>query len=222
MLKRHRIMGINTSTLSLQNIRQAEKHLSKSDMVMARLISQHGTCSFIGNEYNPFHTLTNSIISQQLSAKAADTIKRRLSEVVSFPFTPANLAKHPPETLKSMGLSSAKTRYIQELAVRVIDGRLDFNALVEQDNETVMSALTDVPGVGQWTAEMFLIFALKRSNVLALGDAGLRRSAKLLYGKRSLSKSLKKMWSPYCSVASWYLWRHLDVSVSKVPRKIVR
>lgn len=190
-------------------MRAAEKHLSQSCEVMARLVTVHGPCPIADSEFLPFQTLVTSIISQQLSAKAADTIEHRVLAIVSS-FTPASFLAVPFDVLRGAGLSSAKARYIIELAQRVNDGRLDFDALLRQANDDVIDALVEVPGIGRWTAEMFLIFGLRRPDVLALGDAGLQRAARLLYGEDADLESVGQLWRPYCSVASWYLWRHLD------------
>ncbi|MCX5815263.1 MAG: DNA-3-methyladenine glycosylase 2 family protein [Proteobacteria bacterium] len=164
-------------------------------------------------EYHPFHPLVTSIISQQLSAKAADTIENRIAEIVSIPFLPTELLSTPVELLRAAGLSWPKARYIHELAQRVSDGRLSFSNLESEKDDDVIAALVDCPGIGRWTAEMFLIFGLKRLDVLSLGDAGLQRAARLLYGvdkeKDGLLASVADLWRPYRSVASWYLWQHL-------------
>lgn len=187
----------------------AERHLSQSCPIMARLIVEHGPCSLADREFRPFQTLANSIISQQLSAKAADTIERRVQAIVPG-FTPAGFLAVPPEALRAAGLSSAKARYILELAQRVSDGRLNLEAMQEMPDADVIAALVALPGIGQWTAEMFLIFGLSRPNVLSLGDAGLQRAARLLFGEDVTLDAVGQLWRPYCSVASWYLWRHLD------------
>lgn len=195
--------------LSDKVIREAEKHLSQSCKVMARLVIRHGSCQLIHRKSNLFYTLTNSIISQQLSSKAAKTIKHRVMEIVPT-FSPDCFLGVPIDTLRNAGLSSAKARYIFELAKRVSDGRLNFDKVVHQSDEDVITTLTDLPGIGRWTAEMFLIFGLKRPDVLALGDTGLQRSARLLYGDNVQLENIGQLWRPYRSVASWYLWRHLD------------
>jgi DNA-3-methyladenine glycosylase II len=111
-------------------------------------------------------------------------------------------------------LSQAKARYIRELAARVVDGRLIFDELMAIEDEAVIEKLIEANGIGRWTAEMFLLFGLKRLDVLALGDAGLQRSARILYGKRRKSETLLRRvaeaWKPYCSIACWYLWRSLE------------
>lgn len=200
--------------LSEKVMREAERHLSQSDEVMARLLSDYGACPLAEREFRPFHTLATAIISQQLSARAADTIKRRVSQIIPSPFSPEGFLSVPVDTLRSAGLSAAKARYILELAIRVTNGRLNFDNLGNQPDADAIITLTELPGVGRWTAEMFLIFGLRRLDVLALGDAGLRRAAKMLYGDSEESELLERVsapWSPYRSVASWYLWKHLDV-----------
>jgi DNA-3-methyladenine glycosylase II len=195
-------------------IQKAEQHLSKADTVMKRLVKAHGPCPLAGREYRPFETLVGSIISQQLSAKAADTIKARLVGIVGTPFKPTEILRASVDPLRAAGLSGAKVRYVRELAERVSDGRLSFDELESEDSELVISKLTEIPGVGRWTAEMFLIFGLKRPDVLAVHDAGLQRAVRLLYvtshrSRRSLEE-VSESWRPFRSVASWYLWQHLD------------
>ena len=196
-------------------IRRAERHLAKADPIMQRLIVRHGHCPIAEREFRPFHMLANSIISQQLSTKAAATIKVRVGALVGVPIEISKVLSTPPERLRSAGLSEAKTRYIRELAAHVNDGRLDFDALITLDDESVVEKLVIVPGIGRWTAEMFLLFGLKRMDVLALGDAGLQRAARNLYGTKRKSATLlprvAENWRPYRSVASWYLWRSLEV-----------
>jgi DNA-3-methyladenine glycosylase II len=196
-------------------IRRAERHLAEADPIMQRLIVRHGHCPIAEREFQPFHMLANSIISQQLSTKAAATIKVRVGALVGVPFRISEVLATAPERLREAGLSAAKTRYIRELAAHVNDGRLDFDAIITLDDESVVEKLVIVPGIGRWTAEMFLLFGLKRMDVLALGDAGLQRAARNLYGTKRKSATLlprvAENWRPYRSVASWYLWRSLEV-----------
>jgi DNA-3-methyladenine glycosylase II len=205
----------NHEILTKKIIDKAERHLRRSDPIMKDLIRRHGHCPLDEYEYRPFHTLVVSIISQQLSAKAADTIQGRLAQVTSIPFfLPESVLSCSTDKLRAAGLSSSKVRYIQELARSVADGRLSFADLEHEEDEFVIETLVELPGIGQWTAEMFLIFGLKRPDVLSLGDAGLQRAAKALYGEREdvseLLKTISDAWRPYRSVASWYLWKHLD------------
>lgn len=192
--------------LTEKTVREAERHISRSDPVMKRLIAEHGSCPLAKWEYHPFHTLVTSIISQQLSAKAADTIENRIAEMVSVPFEPMELLSVSVESLRSAGLSRPKARYMRELAQRVSDGRLSFsNIESEKDDDDVIAALVDCPGIGRWTAEMFLIFGLKRLDVLSLGDAGLQRAARLLYGNGEDGAGL------LASVAD--VWHHIGLLV---------
>jgi DNA-3-methyladenine glycosylase II len=201
-------------TLTPATLRKAETQLGQSDRVMAKLIHTHGPCTLNRHTSDLFNTLVVSIISQQLSAKASDTIERRIAECVPYPFNTEDMICVPPERLREAGLSSRKVAYIQGLAERVNAGSLTYEALVSKSNDEVMASLMEIPGIGRWTAEMFLIFGLQRPDVLALGDAGLQRAAKMLYPKASSNgnalEKVSERWKPYRSVASWYLWRHLD------------
>ena len=199
------------AVISSWTVLDAEQRLRQSCRVMAQLIAQHGPCPLADREFRPFQTLANSIISQQLSAKASATIERRVLAVVPG-FTPAGFLAVSSEALRAAGLSSAKARYIIELAQRVSDGRLDLEAMQQAPDAEVITALVELPGIGQWTAEMFLIFGLRRPDVLSLGDAGLQRATRLLFGDDAKLERVGQLWRPFCSIASWYLWRHLDSS----------
>jgi DNA-3-methyladenine glycosylase II len=195
--------------LSSRAVQDAERRLRRSCRIMAQLIARHGHCLLADREFRPFQTLANSIISQQLSVKAADTIERRVQAIVPG-FTPAGFLSVPVGALRAAGLSSAKARYIVELAQRVSNGRLNLDALQHAPDADVITALTELSGIGRWTAEMFLIFGLRRADVLSLGDAGLQRAVRLLFGNDAKLEHVGQAWRPFCSVASWYLWRHLD------------
>ena len=176
---------------------------------MAKLVSIHGRCQIPDRNFQPFRTLATSIISQQLSSKAADSIERRVRRVIGGAITPTRILGATSDDLRSAGLSGAKVRYLLELSRRVVGGELNFLGLKKHSDAQAIEALIELPGVGRWTAEMFLIFALKRPDVLSLGDAGLRRAAKTLYENDEFEQ-LSARWYPYRSVASWYLWRHID------------
>jgi DNA-3-methyladenine glycosylase II len=177
---------------------------------MAELVVRHGPCQIAALDYKPFETLAGSIISQQLSVKAADTIEKRVLAIINA-MTPEGVLSVTPEELRACGLSGAKVKYMRALAERVAAGEMDFDALVaEPDDELVIKELVSLPGIGRWTAEMFLIFGLKRPNVLAIGDAGLQRASRMLYDKPL--QDVGEIWQPYRSFASWYLWRHLDAT----------
>jgi DNA-3-methyladenine glycosylase II len=204
-----RTMAPRVTILTAATVRAGELHLTQSCTVMASLITRHGLCPLAEREFRPFYTLATSIISQQLSTKAADTIAGRVAALVPG-FAPAGFMTVSPDSLRQAGLSTAKVRYLIELSLRVCDGRLDFDTLWLRSDADVISALTEVPGIGPWTAEMFLIFGLKRPDVLALGDAGLQRAARQLFGAQAKLQRLGRAWAPYRSIASWYLWQHLD------------
>ena len=195
-------------------IRRAERHLAKADPIMKRLFAIHGHCPIAEREFLPFHMLANSIISQQLSTKAAATIKQRVGALVGVPFQIDRVLSIAPAELRGAGLSHAKTRYIRAVADHVDTGKLDFHEISSLEDEAVIERLVIIPGIGRWTAEMFLLFGLKRLDVLAVGDAGLQRAARNLYGTKQKSESLlsrvAESWRPYRSIASWYLWRSLE------------
>ena len=196
--------------ITMATLRKAEARLRRSDPIMAGLIERHGPCTLFERKYEPFHTLCTSIISQQLSGKAADTIEQRVAQLVPSPFRAWDIVRVPVASLRTAGLSSRKAAFLHQLAERVMDGRLSFERLARADDEAVITALVEVPGIGRWTAEMFLIFALKRPDILALKDGGLQRAVRLLYGDSFDLALAGRRWRPYSSVASWYLWRHLD------------
>jgi DNA-3-methyladenine glycosylase II len=139
-------------------LKKAESHLGQSDRVMAKLIRTHGPCTLNRRSFDLFHTLVVSIISQQLSAKASDTIERRITECIPYPFNAEDVICVPPERLREAGLSSRKVAYIQGLAERVNAGSLTYEALSAETNDEVMDTLMEIPGIGRWTAEMFFDF----------------------------------------------------------------
>ncbi|MBI3171353.1 MAG: DNA-3-methyladenine glycosylase 2 family protein, partial [Hydrocarboniphaga effusa] len=191
----------------------AEKHLRKVDPVMARLIARHGPCTLGSKRPDPFHTLAKSIISQQLSTKAANTIAARvLAAAGADRHEAAHFLAATHEQLRGCGLSNAKAKWLRDIAGRVQTGEFSFKQLVRLDDEAAIEMLDALPGIGRWSAEMYLMFALGRLDLFAMDDVGLRRGVSMLYGKgRALSdrRTLKivKPWAPYRSVASWYLWR---------------
>ena len=195
-------------------MRKALRHLRNADPVMGALIDRVGSYRI---EYlePAFDTLAKSIVYQQLSGKAARTIYNRLSDALGGEVTPERVLKLTPARMRALGLSKQKIAYIRDLAAQTRDGRVDFAALPDLDDRAVVEALTRVKGVGVWTAHMFLIFALRRPNVLPTGDYGVRSAVQKLYDLPALPKPaemqrLAEPWRPWCSVASWYLWRSLD------------
>jgi DNA-3-methyladenine glycosylase II len=201
-------------------IAAAEKHLARTCPVMRRLIRTHGPCTLGQRRRDPFHVLASSIIGQQLSSKAADTIQARVHARVGARsrLRPAQLLAARPEDLRACGLSNAKVKWLVELARRVEAGELSFRRIARMDDAGALVELDALPGVGLWTAEMFLIFALDRLDVFSLGDVGLRNGVNRLYnggGKLDERATLEvvERWTPYRSVASWYLWRVTDGDV---------
>ncbi len=199
-------------------LRTAEKHLARRDPVLRQFIKQHGECRLqMHTRY--FETLVNSIVSQQLSTKAAATIFQRfvvLYAPAKFP-KPAAIVATPDELLRGVGLSGQKVSYIKDLAARVNDGLVHLKRIAQMSDDEIIAELTPVKGIGVWTVQMFLIFSLGRLNVLPVGDLGVRMAIQRLYGLAELPKpaeieaiATQNKWHPYCSVASWYLWRSLE------------
>ncbi|HUP91993.1 MAG TPA: DNA-3-methyladenine glycosylase 2 family protein [Solimonas sp.] len=194
-----------------------EAALSQRCPVLAQLIAQHRPCGIAARKRDPFHTLCLSIVSQQLSSKAADTIYGRVATHVGAKgkLKPQQLIAADTEALRRCGLSYAKVKWLKALAASVDSGQLSFAKLRKMDDEAALQALDDLPGIGRWTAEMYLIFALDRLDIFSMGDVGLRNAVNRLYGKgRKLSDrrtlQLTAAWAPYRSIASWYLWRSGD------------
>lgn len=196
-------------------MRKAIQHLKTADPVMAAIIAKAGG---YGIEYREpvFQTLVRSIVYQQLSGKAALTIFNRLAKAAKAdPMTPEAILKLRPQRMRTLGLSQQKTSYIRELARFTRDGEIQFERLPEMEDAAIIETLTRVKGVGVWTVHMFLIFALRRPNVLPVGDLGVRAAMKKAYALADLPKPaemerIAAAWHPYCSVAAWYLWRSLD------------
>ncbi len=206
-----------SKSLNRSLIRKAVKHLETADGRLSALIAKHGPCTMAPALDDPFHALTSSIISQQLSARAARAIKGRLFGLLgSERFSPEGILKMSAKKARSAGLSGAKIRYIRGLARAVENGKLDFAAIAECGDEDAIAALAEFPGIGRWTAEMFLIFGLGRPDILAVGDAGLRKGLKLTYNLSEMPTpeemiEIANPWRPFRSVASWYLWRSLEL-----------
>lgn len=196
-------------------MREAIRHLQQSDPVLARIIERVGDYRIEFRDPG-FQTLVRSIVYQQLSGKAAYTILSRLiAAVPGGQLTPDAILALTTDQMRTLGLSGQKTAYIRDLAERTRAGEINFGLFHEMPDEDVIELLTRVKGVGVWTAHMFLIFALRRPNVLPTGDLGVRSAIRKAYRLRDLPKPVKiekiaKRWHPYCSVAAWYLWRSLD------------
>jgi len=196
--------------LNTQSTRTAEKALCDSDKVLRHLILRIGSCTLTEQPSTPFETLVRSIVGQQLSGKAASTIYARLTKLTGTIQSPSQFTGIADEDLRNTGLSARKTSCIRSLSQLEAAGQLDFAHLESMHDDQIIDLLTRINGIGKWTAEMFLIFGLKRPDVLSLSDAGLQRSVRLLYGQEATLLETSKKWAPWRSVASWYLWRNLD------------
>jgi DNA-3-methyladenine glycosylase II len=196
-------------------MREVLRHLSSGDPVLARLIDRIGPYAMEYLEPD-FETLVRSIAFQQLSGKVARVIFQRLVAAAgNGRLTPESVLQLRPRKMRAVGLSQQKAAYIRDLARRTRSGEVDFEALPALADEAVCQALTSVKGIGVWTAQMFLIFALRRPDVLPSGDLGIRSAIRNLYGLAELPtpsqvEELARPWRPYGTVASWYLWRSLE------------
>jgi DNA-3-methyladenine glycosylase II len=196
-------------------MRKAINHLKKSDPVLAAIIERVGPFRMEFGE-PVFHSLAEAIVYQQLNGKAAVTIFKRFAALAGEPVTPEGILKLTPEKMRAVGLSKQKSSYLFDMAHRASRGELDFTRLAEMTDKEVIEHLTQVKGVGVWTAHMFLMFTLKRPNVLPTGDFAVQMAIKKHYKKRKLPKPLQmekiaRQWEPYRSIACWYLWRSLDI-----------
>lgn len=193
---------------------QASAELAARDPVMAGFVTEYAGMGLV-QKGDPFATLCRAIVSQQISVKAADAIWARLDAAVSG-IAPNALIAADVETLRAAGLSRAKIVYLQDLSQRALDGRFNPGHWLELDDAAVMAELTAVKGIGRWTAEMYLIFSLQRPDILPVDDIGLQKAIALHYlgGERPTAKAIHaladKHWRPWCTVATWYLWRSLD------------
>jgi DNA-3-methyladenine glycosylase II len=196
-------------------MRSPLQHLKKSDPVMAAIIQRVGKFTLQYSEPS-FETLARSIVYQQLSGRVASVIYGRLLAAAGEErLTPAGVMKLRPERMRKVGLSGQKTLYIRELAKHTRRGSVVFEDLPEFDDAGVIEHLTRVKGIGVWTAQMFLMFALRRPDVLPVADLGIRTAIKKAYELEDLPKppeieKIAAAWKPHTSVACWYLWRSLE------------
>jgi DNA-3-methyladenine glycosylase II len=196
-------------------MRKAILHLKKSDPILRAIIERVGPYKIEYGEPT-FHSLAESILYQQLNGKAAVVIFNRFTEQTGDPVTPEGILKLSDAQMRAVGLSKQKTAYLRDLAQKTKDGLLNFERLGDMSNEEVIEHLTQVKGIGVWTAHMFLMFTLRRPDILPTGDYGIQAAMKKHYRKRKWPKpkdmeKIAKSWAPYRSVACWYLWRSLDI-----------
>ncbi len=189
------------------------KHLAKKDRVMKRLIPQFGD-AYLQSRGDAFNTLARSIVGQQISVKAAQSVWRKF-EALLKKMTPANVLKLKVDDMRAAGLSARKVEYLVDLSIHFDAGSVNVKCWDAMDDEAIIAELIAIRGIGRWTAEMFLIFYLRRPNVLPLDDVGLINGiSKNYFSGESVSRSdareVATAWAPYCSVATWYIWRSLD------------
>lgn len=199
------------------HLRAAAEHLSQHDAVLAPVIAAYGMCTLTPHT-DYYRELVESIIGQQLSVKAAASINRKFVALFDglFP-SPEAIIDKSIEELRTAGLSGAKANYVQDLALHVLDGKLEFAKFDSMSNEEISRELVAVKGIGDWTAHMFLMFCMGRLDVLPVGDLGIRNGIMKLYSLSALpspaeieSIADKNNWEPFQSVASWYVWQSLD------------
>lgn len=197
--------------------KQAAEHLGKSDPVLRPIIVKRGLCTIRPNT-KYYQELVDAIISQQLSVYAARSIEQRFRDLFSGSFpTAEQILTTDIETLRGIGLSRAKAAYVLDLAQHIVDGKVQFDHLDSLSNDGVIAELTAVKGIGAWTAHMFLMFCMGRTDILPSGDLGIRNGIRKLYGfadpptpAQIMEVANKYHWHPYESVASWYVWQALD------------
>jgi DNA-3-methyladenine glycosylase II len=196
-------------------MRKAINHLKQSDPILAAIIAQVGPCR-MGYGDPTFESIAETILYQQLNGRAAETIMNRFAALAGDPLTPKGILALTDAQMREVGLSRQKTSYLRDLSEKTNSGLLNFSQLNKQPDDEVIKHLTQVKGIGVWTAHMFLMFSLRRPDILPTGDYGIQMAMKKFYRKRKLPKpavmeKIARPWSPYRSVACWYLWRGLDI-----------
>ena len=200
-------------------MRKAVNHLKKSDPILRAIIEKHGPCRIAYGEPS-FASLAETIVYQQLHGKAAATIFQRFTDLAGLPLRPEGVLKLSEEQMRSAGLSKQKLSYLRSLAELTLSGDVNFEQLPKLPNDEVIEHLTRVKGIGTWSAQMFLMFTLKRPDVLPTGDLGIQMAMQKHYRKRKLPKpkemeKIAKAWSPYRTIACWYLWKSVDTKEKK-------
>jgi len=192
---------------------EACRHLARKDRVMKRLIPQYGD-AMLSSRGDAFVTLARSVVGQQISVKAAQSVWDRFAALPAS-MTPAEVLRLRVDDMRAAGLSARKVEYLVDLALHFDGGKLEPARWQDMDDEAIIAELVAIRGIGRWTAEMFLIFHLLRPNVLPLDDVGLIRGISHNYFSgepvsRSDAREVAQAWRPWCSVATWYIWRSLD------------
>ncbi len=193
------------------------KALSEQDDCMKTLIKEYGFCTITPWKNDPLTQLIGSIVSQQLSVKAAGSIFSRVKKITTINdlISPRLILNLSQEELRSCGLSAAKTRYVTGIAEAVLNNDINLEELKNKNTDEVINSLVKLKGVGTWTAEMFSMFSLGHADILAVDDLGLKKGIQILINSKQLpdKKTMEKraeLWRPYRSIASWYLWRLVE------------
>ena len=193
---------------------QACAELMKQDRIMKKLIPKHGS-RFLVTRGDAFSTLARSIVGQQISVAAAQSVWNRILDTLKKKVTPKNILALTVEELRAAGLSGRKVEYIRDLAEHFDSGRLHANQWKGMEDEAIIAELSAIRGIGRWTAEMFLIFNMVRPNILPLDDVGLIKAISLNYFSgepvsRHEAREVAANWAPWRTVATWYMWRSID------------
>jgi len=197
---------------------KVQRYLSRRDPKMRQLIRQVGPFG-LKPQRGGYRMLVRAILSQQISVAAARTIRGRLqAKLPGGRFVPAAVNSLTDEQLQAVGVSAQKRTYLRDLTERTMDGRLSFRHMSRLDDEAIITELTQVKGIGRWTAQMFLLFSLGRPDVFAPDDLGIRNAMIRIYEldsdvQRTILEEVAECWRPHRSVASWYLWRALDQDI---------
>lgn len=201
--------------MSVADFERARRYLMRRDPRLGAVIKRVGACGLVESRtHDPFASLVRTIMGQQLSGKAAETIYGRVEALAGGPqsVTPPIVRALDALALRAAGVSRPKISYLYDLAERVADGRLDLHALDGHPDEEVLAHITAVKGLGRWSAEMFLMFRLNRPDVFPVGDLGIVKGMQRLFGmkRRPAERTMIRLaepWRPYRSVAAWYVWR---------------
>ncbi len=196
--------------------RKAISHLKKSDRILAKIIAAHGDLSPDWGATDPYEAIVESFIYQQIAGSAAEAILKKFKKLYKGRLpTPRQFLKTPETRVRGAGISPQKYSYIKDLCLRLVNKELDLKGLGKLPDEEVIAILDDVRGIGRWTAEMFLMFSLRRVDVFPIDDLGIQNAVMKAYGlrrrpSRETMKRVSEKWAPYRSIASLYLWRSQD------------
>lgn len=203
--------------MNSKEIELAIKHLSQNDKKLFEII-RLSEKYILKPKKDLYTALTHSIVGQQLSVSAASSIIKKFMNYFGGSISPELIINTPHETLRSLGLSNAKAKYIRDLSEKVFNNEVHLENMKEMSDDEIIEELTKIKGIGVWTCHMFLIFTLGRPNVLPTGDLGIKKGIQKVYNLKKLPDEKKIIliakqnnWHPYCSIASWYIWRSLEL-----------